>query len=132
MTDRFRRWVISAGSSVGVVLIATVLFLWWWQSGPRPLPPLEADWPATVTTVAGNSTGTTADGRASSGKATLVKEAGVWKAEHDQHNRQLLKRQEVLGAAWKAFQKSGSDDRAAWMKARASALSKAGLDAIFE
>ncbi len=28
-------------------------------------------------------TGTTADGRASSGKATLVKEAGAWKLDED-------------------------------------------------
>jgi hypothetical protein len=59
-------------------------------------------------------------------------EAGVWKPEHDKYNRDLLKRQEVLAAAWKAFLKGNSDDKAAWMKARANALSKAGLEAIFE
>jgi TRAP transporter TAXI family solute receptor len=66
------------------------------------------------------------------GAVKAFKEAGVWKAEHDKFNRELLKRQEVLGAAWKAFLKGNGDDKAAWMKARASALSKAGLDAIFE
>jgi sugar lactone lactonase YvrE len=34
----------------------------WWTRGPRPLPPLEANWPATVTTVAGTATGTSDDG----------------------------------------------------------------------
>jgi TRAP transporter TAXI family solute receptor len=66
------------------------------------------------------------------GTVKAFKEAGVWKAEHEQHNRALLKRQEVLAAAWKAFSNGNSDDQGAWMKARASALSKAGLDAIFE
>jgi TRAP transporter TAXI family solute receptor len=66
------------------------------------------------------------------GTVKAMKEAGVWKAEHDKYNQALLKRQEVLAAAWQAYQKGGSDDRAAWMKARAAALSKAGLDVIFE
>jgi TRAP transporter TAXI family solute receptor len=66
------------------------------------------------------------------GTVKAFQEAGVWKPEHDKYNRDLLKRQEVLAAAWKAFLKGNSDDKAAWMKARANALSKAGLEAIFE
>jgi TRAP transporter TAXI family solute receptor len=66
------------------------------------------------------------------GTVKAFKEAGVWKAEHDKHNRELLKRQEVLATAWKAFLKGNADDQAAWMKARAGALSKAGLEPIFE
>jgi TRAP transporter TAXI family solute receptor len=66
------------------------------------------------------------------GTVKAFQEAGVWKPEHDKYNRDLLKRQEVLAAAWKDFLKGNSEDKAAWMKARASALSKAGLDAIFE
>jgi TRAP transporter TAXI family solute receptor len=66
------------------------------------------------------------------GTVKAFKEAGVWKAEHDKYNRELLRRQEVLDAAWKGHLKGKADDTAAWMKARASALSKAGLDVIFE
>jgi TRAP transporter TAXI family solute receptor len=65
------------------------------------------------------------------GTVKAMKEAGVWKAEHEQYNRNLIRRQEVLAAAWKAHLK-GNGDTAAWMKARAGALSKAGLDVIFE
>lgn len=71
------------------------------------------------------------------GTVRALKEAGVWKSEHEAHNRQLLKRQETLGAAWKAYVKSNPPGdaeafRKGWMSARASALRKAGLDTIFE
>lgn len=70
------------------------------------------------------------------GAVRAFREAGVWKAEHEAHNNALVKRQEVLAAAWRAFAKtSPADDEAsrkAWMTARADALKKAGLDAIFE
>jgi hypothetical protein len=48
----------------------------------------------------------------------------------------LVKRQEILARTWKNFlaTQSGGDDasfEAAWMKARASALSEAGMDPVF-
>lgn len=62
------------------------------------------------------------------------KEAGLWKPEHQAHNDKLVQRQQVLADAWKAVQAgSHADDKAfvqAWMKARASALSKAGFDVV--
>jgi TRAP transporter TAXI family solute receptor len=70
------------------------------------------------------------------GTVRAFREAGVWKPEHEAHNKALLKRQEVLAAAWGAFSKTApSDDEAlrkGWMTARAAALKKAGLDTIFE
>ena len=70
------------------------------------------------------------------GTVRAFKEAGVWKPEHEAHNRELLKRQETLAAAWRAYAKSGPDDsdafRKGWLKARAAALDKAGMDPIFE
>ena len=62
------------------------------------------------------------------------KEAGRWTAEHEAHNAKLIERQEVLAKAWQ--QVSGevhADDAAflaAWQKARASALEKAGFDPV--
>jgi len=59
------------------------------------------------------------------------KEAGQWKPEHQAHNDGLIARQKVLANAWAAVNKgSYADDKAfeeAWMKARADALSKAGM-----
>jgi len=64
------------------------------------------------------------------------KEAGQWKPEHQKHNDMLIKRQKVLAAAWAGMNKqSGADDKAfaqAWMKARADALTKAGMDPVLE
>ncbi len=62
------------------------------------------------------------------------KEKGVWKAEHEAHNAGLLKRQDVLAAAWKEMAgKSVADDKfaAEWMKVRGAALTKAGLPVVF-
>ena len=67
------------------------------------------------------------------GTAKALKEAGVWTAEAEKHNQGLLKRQEVLAAAWKAFIDSKpADDKFTdnWMKARREALTKAGLDPV--
>ncbi|MEZ5910294.1 MAG: TAXI family TRAP transporter solute-binding subunit [Hyphomicrobiaceae bacterium] len=63
------------------------------------------------------------------------KEKGVWTAAHEQHNQMLLKRQDVLAAAWKDMQaKKVADDKfvAEWLKVRAAALKKAGMPVIFE
>ncbi|MEX0590538.1 MAG: TAXI family TRAP transporter solute-binding subunit, partial [Xanthobacteraceae bacterium] len=62
------------------------------------------------------------------------KERGVWTATHQKHNDALIKRQEVLAAAWKAYVSSApADDKEfanGWMKARAAELTKAGLDVV--
>ena len=71
------------------------------------------------------------------GAARALKEAGQWSDEQEAHNKVLLKRQEVLAAAWAAYGKSNppSDDKAfldGWMKARAAALTKASMPNGFE
>jgi len=70
------------------------------------------------------------------GAIRAFKEKGVWTDAAQKHNDGLIKRQQVLADAWKAYG-SGvpSDDKAfadGWMKARAAALKKAGMDAVFE
>ena len=70
------------------------------------------------------------------GAVRFYKERGVWTAQHDTHNAALIKRQDVLAAAWKDYTaKAPSDDgefSRGWMKARAEALGKAGLDVVAE
>ena len=68
------------------------------------------------------------------GAIRAFKEKGVWTAKHQAHNDGLVKRQGVLAAAWKAFlatSPGGDGFGKAWMKARAAALTKAGMDPIF-
>ena len=71
------------------------------------------------------------------GTVRALKEAGVWKAEHEAHNQGLLKRQQILASAWSAHLKSNPPEDAAafrkgWMSARGAALKKGGMEAIFE
>ena len=71
------------------------------------------------------------------GAVKALKEAGQWTDEQEAHNNALLKRQEVLAAAWADYGKSNppSDDKeflAGWMKARAAALAKANMPNGFE
>ena len=71
------------------------------------------------------------------GAVRAVKEAGAWKAEHETHQQMLLKRQGVLTSAWSAYLKTKPPEdrdafRKGWMAARADALKKAGMEAIFE
>jgi TRAP transporter TAXI family solute receptor len=71
------------------------------------------------------------------GAAKALKEAGQWSDAQEAHNKGLLKRQEVLAAAWADYGKSSppSDDKAfldGWLKARAAALSKANMPNGFE
>jgi len=62
------------------------------------------------------------------------KEKGLWKPEHQAHNDKLVARQKVLADAWKGVLASApAEDKAfeqAWMKARADALTRAGLDVV--
>jgi hypothetical protein len=64
------------------------------------------------------------------------KERGVWTDEHQKHNDAMIKRQEVLAAAWKGYTPNApADDQEfarGWMKARAAALTKASLDVVQE
>ena len=68
------------------------------------------------------------------GAIKYYKERGVWTAEHQKHNDALVKRQETLAAAWKAYATGApSDDKEfekGWAKARAAALTKAGMDVV--
>jgi TRAP transporter TAXI family solute receptor len=71
------------------------------------------------------------------GAVKALKEAGQWTAEQEAHNNGLLKRQEVLAAAWAEYGKASppSDDKAfldGWMTARATALAKANMPNGFE
>jgi TRAP transporter TAXI family solute receptor len=71
------------------------------------------------------------------GAVKALKEAGQWSDAQETHNNALIKRQEVLAAAWAEYGKSSppGDDKAfleGWMKARAAALAKAGMPNGFE
>ena len=71
------------------------------------------------------------------GAARAMKEAGHWSDAQEAHNKELLKRQQVLAAAWTDYGKSNppSDDKSfldGWMKARAAALTKANMPNGFE
>ncbi len=71
------------------------------------------------------------------GAARALKEAGQWTDAQEAHNKELLKRQQVLATAWADYGKSNppSDDKAfldGWLKARAAALAKANMPNGFE
>jgi TRAP transporter TAXI family solute receptor len=60
------------------------------------------------------------------------KEAGMWKPEHQAHNDRLIERQKALAQAWASVKKGGDEKAfaAAWQKARAEGLKKAGFDPV--
>jgi TRAP transporter TAXI family solute receptor len=68
------------------------------------------------------------------GAIRYFKEKGLWTATHQAHNDALVKRQDTLAAAWAAYKaKASSDDKEfkeGWMKARAEALTKAGMEPV--
>ena len=68
------------------------------------------------------------------GAIRYFKEKGVWTAEHQKHNDDLVKRQETLAAAWTAYKtKAAGDEKAfkdGWAKARAEALTKVGMEPV--
>ncbi len=71
------------------------------------------------------------------GAVKALKEAGQWTADQETYNNGLLKRQDVLAAAWADYGKSNppADDKAfldGWMKTRAAALAKANMPNGFE
>ncbi|MGI9333776.1 MAG: TAXI family TRAP transporter solute-binding subunit [Gammaproteobacteria bacterium] len=68
------------------------------------------------------------------GSVRYYKEKGVWTDAHEAHNAKLLARQEVLAAAWEEVTAREVGDDAfetEWLKARASALEKAGAPVPF-
>jgi TRAP transporter TAXI family solute receptor len=70
------------------------------------------------------------------GAVKALKEAGAWSDDQDRHNNALLKRQEILIAAWEDFIKGSPPSDTAkfteeWMNARKAALAKAGLADTF-
>jgi TRAP transporter TAXI family solute receptor len=71
------------------------------------------------------------------GAVRALKEAGVWKAEHEAHHQKAVKRQETLAAAWDKYVKGNPpEDKAqfskGWLAARKAALTSVGMDPIFE
>ena len=70
------------------------------------------------------------------GAIRAFKEKGVWTDAAQKHNDALIKRQATMADAWKAYAAGApSDDKAfaeGWMRARAAALAKAGMDVVFE
>lgn len=68
------------------------------------------------------------------GAVRYFKERGLWTAEHQRDNDAMVKRQDALAAAWQDYKaKASSNDEEfarGWMKARAEALTKAGMDVV--
>ena len=71
------------------------------------------------------------------GAVKALKEANNWTAEAQAHQDMLVKRQNTLIAAWNDFTKGATPDDKdafykAWMAKRKDALTKAGMDPVFE
>lgn len=69
------------------------------------------------------------------GSIRYFQEKGIWTKEAEAHNQMLLKRQDVLAAAWtEMMSKDVSDDdfRATWMKIRAKHLEAASMEVVFD
>jgi len=72
------------------------------------------------------------------GAIRVFRAQGLWRDEHQSHQDRLLERQRILRQAWDALFKPASrdadrdpPDESAWLKARAAALQKAGLDTLW-
>jgi TRAP transporter TAXI family solute receptor len=70
------------------------------------------------------------------GAIRAFKEKGAWNDAAQKHNEGLIKRQNVMIDAWKGFTANAPSDEKAfadgWLKARAAALQKAGMDVVFD
>ena len=71
------------------------------------------------------------------GAVRALTEAKLWTEAAQKHNEGLLKRQATLANAWKDYLKTNPPEdrdqfRAGWMKMRAAALTKAGMDVLFQ
>ena len=63
------------------------------------------------------------------------KEQGLWTEDDEQRNAELLRRQDILAAAWEkmsGMNVAEADFEAEWMKLRAASLTDAGLHVVFE
>ncbi|MGI9426878.1 MAG: TAXI family TRAP transporter solute-binding subunit [Hyphomicrobiaceae bacterium] len=66
------------------------------------------------------------------GSVNVLKEAGKWTDNMQAQQDKMLKRQDVLLQAWKAYKAKPADDfDKGWMTARAAALEAAGMPVIF-
>ena len=69
------------------------------------------------------------------GAVSYWREVGVWTEELEAHNRSLIRRQDVLAAAWAEMTAEGIRDRdafiAAWTQLRAQRLEEAGFDPVW-
>lgn len=73
------------------------------------------------------------------GSVRYFKERKVWTEELDKHNRDLVRRQEVLAHAWERAEDEAQKQKLAagkfpelWMKIRTEELTKAGLDPYWD
>jgi TRAP transporter TAXI family solute receptor len=71
------------------------------------------------------------------GAVRALAEAKLWTDAAQRHNDALLRRQATLAAAWNDFLKTNPPEdreqfRLAWMKARAAALGKAGMEVLVQ
>jgi len=71
------------------------------------------------------------------GAVRALTEAKLWTEAAQKHNEALLKRQATLANAWKDYLKTNPPEdrdqfRAGWMKMRAAALTKAGMEVLFQ
>jgi TRAP transporter TAXI family solute receptor len=73
------------------------------------------------------------------GAVRYFKERKAWTEDLDRHNRELLRRQEVLAAAWTRAQDEAQAQKAGvaklpdlWMKIRTEELKKAGLEPYWD
>ena len=71
------------------------------------------------------------------GAVRALTEAKLWTDAAQRHNDALLRRQATLSAAWNEFMKTNPPEdreqfRVAWMKARAAALAKAGMEVLVQ
>lgn len=70
------------------------------------------------------------------GAIDVFKEKGMWNDDHQKNQEEVVKRQEILAAAWEEVtsRKHDSDEafQEDWMKTRYEALTKADMDPILE
>lgn len=68
------------------------------------------------------------------GAIRYFKERGIWTAEYQKHNDELVRRQKTLADAFNAYKATAPADPKefveGWMKARAEALGKAGMEPV--
>jgi len=68
------------------------------------------------------------------GAIEFFKEKGMWTAEHQANNDRLVERQKVLAKAWEEVKQrkhaNNEEFQKDWMKTRAEALTKAGMDPV--